>query len=61
MSPPGWLFSSRTASTSGPSMALAPAHSGVSGVEVATCFGTVLMNVANGSISLSGQNPTHSS
>jgi hypothetical protein len=33
----------------------------VRGVDVATYFATLLMNVANGSISLPGQNPTHSS
>jgi hypothetical protein len=61
ISPPGRFFRSRTKSTSPPSIALALAHSGSSGTDVATYFGTVLMNVANGSISLPGQNPTHSS
>ena len=61
MSPPGRFFRSRTKSTSPPSIALAFAHSWSSGVDVATYFGTVLMNDANGSISLPGQNGAHSS
>jgi hypothetical protein len=37
------------------------AHFGSSGAEVATYFATPLMNVADGSMSLSGQNPAHAS
>jgi hypothetical protein len=37
------------------------AHFRSSGVEVATYFATPLMNVANGSMSLPGQNSAHSS
>ena len=44
-----------------PSTTVALAHSRSSGVEVATYFATPLMNVANGSISLPGQNSAHSS
>jgi hypothetical protein len=36
------------------------AHSWSSGVDVATYFSTPLMNVANGSIWLLGQNCAHS-
>ena len=61
MSPPGCCLRSRTNSTSPPSIAVALAHSRSSGVDVATYFVTPLMNVANGSISLPGQNCAHSS
>jgi hypothetical protein len=61
MSPPGWCLRSRTNSTSPPSTTVELAHSWFSGVDVATYFSTPLMNVANGSIWLLGQNCAHSS
>jgi hypothetical protein len=60
MSPPGWCLRSRTNSTSPPSTTVELAHSWSSGVDVATYFSTPLMNVANGSIWLLGQNCAHS-
>ena len=61
MSPPGPSFRRRANSTRSPSITYAFVHCGSSGAEVATCVATPLINVANGSISLPGQNPTHSS
>jgi hypothetical protein len=56
MSPPGWCLRSRTNPTSRPSTTVGLAHFWSSGVDVATYFSTPLMNVANGSIWLLGQN-----
>jgi hypothetical protein len=61
MSAPGWFLRSRTNATSSPSTTLVLAHFGSRGAEVATYFATPLMNVADGSMSLSGQNPAHAS
>jgi hypothetical protein len=44
-----------------PSTTRAFAHSRSSGVDVTTNFATALMNIAYGSIVLSGQNRAHSS
>ena len=59
MSPPGRAFRSRTNSTSPPSITSLPGHSAVSGVEVATYFGTPLMKSAKGWMSLVGQKVAH--
>jgi hypothetical protein len=61
MSAPGWFLRSLTNSARSPSIAVALAHFRSSGSEVATYFATPLMNVANGSMSLPGQNSAHSS
>ncbi len=61
ISAPGSSLSSATKAARSPSIRLALAQSELSGAEVATYFWTTLMNVANGSISLVGQNPAHSS
>ncbi len=54
------LLEIRTNSTSPPSIIVALAQSWSRGVDVATYFVTPLMNVANGSMSLLGQNCAHS-
>ena len=57
----GLLLECARDSARSPSTTYEFAHSASSGVEVATLFGTALMNVANGSMSLVGQNADHSS
>ncbi len=61
MSAPGWSRRFRTNSTSSPSTAVELAQFRSSGLDVTTYFATPLMNVANGSMSLLGQNSAHSS
>ena len=61
MSPPSPSFSPRANAIGSPSTAEAFAQPPSSGDEVTMCFSTPLMNVANGSIVLVGQNRDHSS
>ena len=55
MSPPGCCLRSATYTSGEASATVALAHSWSSVRDVNTCFGVVLMNVANGSTSEVGQ------
>jgi len=61
MSPPGSFFSEVTNSLSGLSATVVFIHDRSRGVDVKMNLGTLLMKLAKGSMSLSGQNADHSS